>query len=230
MTNIRVICIPLEKHLIITVNKNASSTLFELIGVGNQIFCSSVDLPTIIDSQPHKQIVGVLREPLNRFTSGLIEEIKRTIKSYADLFNLSQARLEHVAQTDDFWISAAKAYFVTQGSCTPTWGHASMSYACHCGNWLDVLEQMLLTTDVKLVHMDDLTQFLSELGYADVKLHNNTAGSDYIIRLNISVPALHKRFANDILPQLAEYDTIKDHLDPEIQTYNRLMQHARSQN
>jgi hypothetical protein len=105
-----------------------------------------------------------------------------------------------------------------------------LGYAGHCGNWLEVLEQLMFTTKVKLVHINDLTQFLSSIGYTDVKTHNNTSESDYVVRLKITIPSLNKRFTTDILPQLDEYVVIKDHLANEIQIYNRLMlKHARSQ-
>ncbi len=225
MNNIRLIVIPLGDHLIITVNKIASSTLIELIGEGNELFCDFAGLPDLLAANKDKKVVGLLREPYDRFASGLLEEVKRTIKLHVDLLGVNREELTRVAQSDDFWRSAVHAYFQIQGVCIPNWEHATMGYTDHCGNWLGVLDHV---PDIKLVNMRDLNKFLSKLGYPDVPMHNKTSNMDYVVRLDVTVPDLNKRFAGVILPSINEYKTIRNHLESEIEIYNRLMQRASS--
>lgn len=229
MNDIGLIIIPLEKHLIITVNKCASSTLIELIGEGNEQFCTSAELPDIIRANRDKRIVGVLREPHDRFASGLLEEVKRSLRLYVNLLNVNRNELEQLAQTDGFWKSAAELYFEIQGTCIPDWKHSTMGYTAHCGNWLTVFDQIGNIANVKLVHMHDLNTFLAGIGYTDVPMFNKTSDIDYVVRLEITVPKLNRRFADVILPSLNEYTTIAEHLKPEQQLYKRLMDRASSQ-
>lgn len=229
MNEIRLIIIPLDRHLIITVNKCASSTLIELIGEGNEMFCTANELPDIIRAHRDKKVVGILREPYDRFASGLLEELKRSIKLHVDLFNINRNELERIAQSDQFWKSAAELYFEVQGVCVPDWTHSTLGYTAHCGNWLTVFDLIGNIANVKLVHMHDLNQFLASIGYTDVKMFNKTSDQDYVVRLEISVPNLNRRFADTILPSLAEYNFICDHLEPEKKLYDRLMARASSQ-
>jgi hypothetical protein len=229
MDNIRLIIIPLEKHLIITVNKCASSTLIELIGEGNELFCTARELPDIIRAHRDKKVVGILREPYDRFASGLLEEVKRSLKLHVDLFNINRNELERIAQLDQFWKSATELYFEIQGVCVPDWTHSTLGYTSHCGNWLTVYDYIGNIANVKLVHMHDLNQFLHSIGYTDVKMFNKTSDMDYVVRLEVAVQNLNRRFADTILPSLAEYNVIRDHLAPEQQLYDRLMARASSQ-
>lgn len=226
MDDIRLIIIPLEKHLIVTVNKCASSTLIELIGEGNEIFCSQAELPDIITAHSNKQIVGILREPYDRFASGLLEEVKRNIKFYSDLLNINRNELERIAQSDDFWLSATEIYLEVQGVSVPNWYHSNLSYTSHCGNWLAVFDSINDIADIKLIHMHDLNQFLASVGYTDVKTYNKTSNSDYVVRLEITVPNLNQRYAKKIIPMLKDYEIIKKHLAAEELIYNRLLARA----
>lgn len=225
MDDIRLIIIPLEQHLIITVNKCASSTLIELIGEGNELFCSLQELPDIIAAHPDKSVVGIIREPYDRFASGLLEEVKRSIKLYSSLLNINRNELERIAQSDEFWVAATELYFEVQGVSVPNWNHSAMGYTAHCGNWLTVFDQ-ISATDVKLVHMHNLNQFLADIGYTNVKTYNKTSDTDYVIRLQITVPDLNRRYAEKIIPLLKDYNFIMTHLADEKRIYNRLLARA----
>jgi len=221
MDDIRVICIPLGKYLIITVNKNASSTLIELAGVGNELFATDKELPKLIAQHSDKTVVGILRDPMDRYASGLLEEIKRTLKLYTDFFLINNTKLESLAQSNDFWKRATEIYFETQGGSNPNWGHATMGYTAHCGNWLSVFDR-LGDTKVQYVLMEDLNNFLASAGYENVTTYNKTSDMDYVVRLGISVSNLNRRFAKEVLPSLLCYNEIVDHLKPEYVIYNRL--------
>lgn len=228
MNDIKLIVIPLDQHLIITVNKCASSTLIELIGEGNELRCTASELPDIVRAHGDKKVVGILREPYDRFASGLLEEVKRSVKLHVVLLNINRNKLERIAQSDQFWKSATETYFEIQGVCEPDLPHSARGYTEHCGNWVTVLDQFL-PEDIKLVPMQDLNQFLHSIGYTDVKMFNKTSDTDYVARLKIAVQNLNQRFADTILPSMPEYDNIIRHLVPEQEIYDRLMARASSQ-
>jgi hypothetical protein len=221
MDDIRVICIPLGKYLIITVNKNASSTLIELAGVGNELFASINDLPKLLAQHTDKTVVGILRDPMDRYASGLLEEIKRTLKIYTDFLLVNNIKLESLAQSNDFWKRATEIYFEVQGEFNPNWSHATQGYTAHCGNWLSIFDH-IHNTPVKYVLMEDLNKFLASIGYTDVKTYNKTSDQDYVIRLGITVKDLNRRFAEEVVPSLGCYADIVKHLKPEYVIYNRL--------
>ncbi len=221
MDDIRVICVPLGKYLIITVNKNASSTLIELAGVGNELFATDKDLPELLAQHPDKTVIGILRDPLDRYASGLLEEVKRSLKAYTDFLLVNKNKLEDMAQSNDFWKRATELYFEIQGEFNPNWGHASLGYTAHCGNWLSVFDR-LPNTKVKYVLMEDLNKFLASIGYTDVKTYNKTSNMDYVVRLGITVSDLNRRYAEEVLPSLGCYKDIVKHLEFEYAIYNRL--------
>jgi hypothetical protein len=221
MDDIRVICIPLGKYLIITVNKNASSTLIELAGVGNELFASITDLPDLLAQHTDKTVVGILRDPMDRYASGLLEEVKRTLKAYTDFLLINNTKLESLAQSNDFWKRATEIYFEIQGEFNPNWSHATQGYTAHCGNWLSIFDH-IPNTRVKYVLMGDLNKFLASIGYTDVKTYNKTSDQDYVIRLGITVKDLNKRFAEEVVPSLGCYADIVKHLELEYAIYNRL--------
>lgn len=229
MHDIRLIVIPLDQHLIITVNKCASSTLIELIGEGNELLCTASELPYIIRAHRDKKVVGILREPYDRFASGLLEEVKRSLELHVVLLNINRNELEQIAQSDQFWKSATETYFEIQGVCVPDSSHSTLGYTSHCGNWLAVYDYIANIANVKLIHMHDLNQFLGSIGYTDVKMFNKTSDMDYVARLKIAVQNLNRRFSDTILPSISKYDNIIRHLAPEQELYDRLMARASSQ-
>jgi hypothetical protein len=221
MDDIRVICIPLGNYLIITVNKNASSTLIELVGAGNELLASDKDLPDLLAQHTDKTVVGILRDPLDRYASGLLEEVKRTLKAYTDLLHVDKRNLEDLAQNMDFWKRATEVYFEVQGEFNPNWSHATQGYTAHCGNWLSIFE-CIPNTQVEYVLMEDLNKFLDSIGYTDVKTYNKTSDQDYVFRLRITVKDLNRRFAKEVVPNLGCYADIVNHLETEYAIYNGL--------
>ncbi len=226
--NIPVVVSSVNDALFIATGKCGTSTLWDLPG-NDSDFCDTVNIMSEINRRlamnPVDKMFITIREPQQRFLSGLFEEVgERMVRPILQSMHLKDHEYESIITQQQFWTDNIQNYFFQFGSCLPN-RQATSTYAYHAGNWLHLVGYLLSAyPQLQVVELDQFGALLSSLNLPPLNI-NQSADKFIWVSNNIKDRELIKLFEKAYLAVEPEFlQQITTYLEHEIQLYAGIQQ------
>lgn len=226
--NIPIVISAVQDCLFIATGKCGTSTLWDLPGNRTDFFDTSNVLKEVnrrlLDNPKYKLFI-IIREPRQRFLSGLYEEVaERMVKPVIQTMQLERAEYANAVSQQKFWTENIRNYFFLTGTCLPDRQSAS-SYAYHAGNWLYIVGYLLSALpQLQVVELNQFSKLLTALGLPALNINQSADKFNWISNdfKNKDLVKLFEQSYYDSEPRFLQ--KIETYLEQELQLYTGIHQ------
>lgn len=205
----------MQNNLFIATGKTGTSTLWDLPDNYSQFtdsYLAIADINRRLESNPSLDMFVIIRNPEERFISGLFEEVaERMVKPVMQSMNLDPSVCKSLVLDPAFWTANIKNYLFLVSSNVPN-RLTSTSYSYHAGNWLYAVSLLLSAyPQLRAVELNQFGKLLQSVNLPPLNINQN------VDKFNWISPDLAHRNLIKIFKQ--GYDAVDTEIRTDIDRY-----------